>query len=708
MGWAKTIGTWALLLTAVGTLVGAEVAKMELPEHPRLLFSRKGIAELKERINRYDWAKAQWEALKRRADAALNEPINLPPRGGNWWHYYACPKHGASLRTGKQIGEWQWEHICPVDNEVIQSDPTKPERDYDGVVIMGVHSRFANLVRDLGVVYQVTGDRRYAEKAKAILLAYADRYLSYPLHDIRGKPSVGGGRVGPQTLDESTWLIPMAQGADLIWETLTDAERETLARKLFLPAAKEVILPHKMGVHNIQCWKNSAAGLVGFLLGDKQLIWEAIENPERGYWTQMRKGVSEDGVWWEGAWGYHFYTLSALWHLTEAARNCGINLYGDELKRMFDAPFKFMMPNWRLPAFNDSTEVALLTEIGFARFGITQPIYELAYARYREPLYAALLSRGERRSDFALWFGVGELPQPQPIRWRSANYPASGYAILARGEGEQATWLCLKYGPHGGGHGHPDKLNFVLYARGQVLALDPGITRYGVPLHSGWYKTTLAHNTLVVDETNQKPAEGKCLSFGTEGGVDFVVADAGDIYDGVRFRRAIALLNENAIVVIDNVRCDKERLLDVALHLRGQWSNLPEGEEWTPPNKDGYRYLTEATIRRVSGLTTIVVDPRPDWRVAVTLIADAPVDLVTALGVGSHAADRVPMVMVRRQAKDLTLVWCISLDGRPIQAVWAPDATKRPTETTIQVKLPDGQRLTLIADMESGNLKMLR
>ncbi|MEZ8219010.1 Alginate lyase [Candidatus Fervidibacteria bacterium JGI MDM2 SSWTFF-3-K9] len=697
-----------ILMAVLCAIVGKGVMGMELPEHPRLLFSRKGIAELKERINRYDWAKAQWEALKRRADAALSEPINLPPRGGNWWHYYACPKHGASLRTSKQIGEWQWEHICPVDNEVIQSDPTKPERDYDGVVIMGVHGRFANLVRDLGIVYQVTGDRRYAEKAKAILLAYADRYLSYPLHDIRGKPSVGGGRVGPQTLDESTWLIPMAQGVDLIWEMLTESERQTLAQKLFLPAAREVIQPHKMGVHNIQCWKNSAVGLVGFLLGDEELIREAIENPERGYWTQMRKGVSEDGVWWEGAWGYHFYTLSALWHLTEAARNCGINLYGDELKRMFDAPFKFMMPNWRLPAFNDSTEVALLTEIGFARFGITQPIYELAYARYREPLYAALLSRGERRSDFALWFGVGELPQPQPIRWRSANYPASGYAILARGEGEQATWLCLKYGPHGGGHGHPDKLNFVLYARGQVLALDPGMARYGVPIHGGWYRTTLAHNTLVVDETNQKPAEGKYLSFGTEGGIDFVIADAGDIYDGVRFRRAIALFNENAIVVIDHVRCEKERLLDIALHLRGQWSNLPEGEKWTPPNKDGYRYLTEATIRRVSGSAAIAVNPRPDWRVAVTLIVDAPIDLVTAMGIGSHAADRVPMIMARRQAKDLVLVWCISLDGRPIQAVLAPDATKRPTDISVQVRLPDGQRYNIIADMENGNLKVSR
>jgi hypothetical protein len=356
-------------------------------------------------------------------------------------------------------------------------------------------------------------------------------------------------------------------------------------------------------------------------------------------------------------------------------------------------------------SFNSA--IPLLTEIGFARFGITQPIYELAYARYREPLYAAFLSRGERRSDFALWFGVGELPQPQPIRWRSANYPASGYAILARGEGEQATWLCLKYGPHGGGHGHPDKLNFVLYARGQVLALDPGITRYGVPIHGGWYKTTLAHNTLVVDETNQRPAEGKCLSFGAEGGIDFVVADAGDIYDGVRFRRAIALLNENTIVVIDHVRCDKERLLDVALHLRGQWADLPKGEKWTPPEKDGYRYLTEATIRRVSESVAVAVNPRSDRRVAVTLIADAPFDLVTTLGVGSHSADRVPMIMVRRQGKDLALVWCISLDGRLIQAMWTPNAAKRPTDIAVQVKLPDGQRNIIIADIESGNLKVV-
>ena len=33
---------------------------------------------------------------------------------------------------------------------------------------------------------------------------------------------------------------------------------------------------HKMGVHNIQCWKNSAVGLVGLLLDDPELVADAV------------------------------------------------------------------------------------------------------------------------------------------------------------------------------------------------------------------------------------------------------------------------------------------------------------------------------------------------------------------------------------------------------------------------------------------------
>ena len=523
-----------------------EMKAMELPAHPRLLFNSDGIAQLKERINSCDWAKARWDGIKRNADQLLAQPVELPPRGGNWWHWYVCPEHGAALRTGKQIDKWQWEHICPVDNEALHSDPNRPDRDYDGCVLMGAHGRWAQAVRELGLAYQVNGDERYAKKAGEILLAYAERYLTYPLHTIRGEPKIGGGRVGPQTLDESVWLIPFCQGADLVWKMLNENDRKSIAQKLLLPAVREVILPHKMGIHNIQCWKNSAVGLVGCLLGDTELISEAIYHPERGYQMQMQKGVLPDGIWWEGAWGYHFYTLSALWSLTEAARNCGINLYGEELKSMFDAPLRFAMPSLRLPAFNDSSEVNLRSSAS---------IYELAFARYREQRYVSLLATNNRQNDFALWFGAGELPNTIPIQWRSANYQRSGYVILARGEGEQATWLCLKYGPHGGGHGHPDKLNFVLYSRRQVIAIDPGTARYGVPIQRSWYRTTLAHNTLTVDETPQKPAEGKCIAFGNKSGVDFAIADAGDIYDGVRFVRTVALLNEDSLVFIDQIPC---------------------------------------------------------------------------------------------------------------------------------------------------------
>lgn len=673
------------------------MSRKSLPEYPRLLFNRQGIEALKARIERCDWAQKRWRNWLQNGDAWLKEVVTLPPRGGNWYHYYACPEHGAALRTGERIGEWQWEHICPVDNKRFHSDPARPEQDYDGCVIMNVHGMLANRVRDLGILYQVTGNVRYARKASEIALQYAERYASYPLHTIRGEARIGGGKVGPQTLDEAVWLIPMAQGVDLIWETLSQTERDLLAQRLFLPAAREVILPHQLGVHNIQCWKNSAVGLVGLLLGEEELIQEAIQQPERGYWTQMRKGVTADGVWWEGAWGYHFYTLSSLWHLTEAARNCGIDLYGEELKRMYDAPFRFATPSLLLPAFNDSSEVNLRAQA---------PAYELAYARYRNPLYVQLLAASNRENDYALWFGVESLPKPGAMRWRSANYPTSGYAILAKGRGEKATWLCLKYGPHGGGHGHPDKLHLEIHAGGTPVAADPGMARYGVPIHGNWYRTTLAHNTLVVDESDQQPTEGKCLQFGSVNGVDFVVASAGAIYPGVRFTRAVALLNEEVVVVLDSVRCETERLCDIALHLQGSWQELPDGAKWQPPATRGYSYLSEAAIRPVEKAIALQVRQSQNNTLAATVASDAPYELITALGVGKHSEDRVPVLLLRRKDKTLRAVWALYLKGKRVQAELLPPVADGDGAFVAQITLPDGRKRLLALNPQGTSVQL--
>ena len=417
----------------------------------------------------------------------------------------------------------------------------------------------------------------------------------------------------------------------------------------------------------------------------------------------MQKGVLPDGIWWEGAWGYHFYTLSALWGLAEAASNCGIYLYGEELKGMFDSPLKFTMPNLHLPAFNDSGEVNLRGSAS---------LYELALARYREPRYVTLLETGNRQNDFALWFGTGELPTTPPIQWQSTNYQRSGYAILARGEGEQATWLCLKYGPHGGGHGHPDKLNFVLYARGGVVAPDPGTARYGLPIQRGWYRTTLAHNTLTVDETSQKPAEGKCIAFGNGSGVDFAIADAGDIYDGVSFVRTAALLNEKLLVFIDQIRCDREHLLDIAYHNSGMWDELPDGMAWISPDEDGYSYLRDATVRQVTESATLTARVGDDWRIALTLAGGEPTEIITGTGVGAHIEDRIPVALFRRHAKETTLAWCVALDGESAQIEFLPvhDASRKALSQSIaaavQVMSTDGQSWRFVTNPEQCSLRV--
>ena len=625
---------------------------MNLPEHPRLLFHRDGLQKLKKRIETQPWAQARWKTVRAQVEADLDVAVVLPPRGGNWFHWHASPVTGASLEVGKQIGDWEWEHLDPVSKQVFLGDIREPSKDYDGCVIRSLHYEWCERVRNLGVAYGITDDQRYAAKAREILLAYAEKYLKYPLHNVHGEEKVGGGRVGPQTLNEAVWIISMCHGADLIWKTLTDGDRKILSEKMLLPAARDVILPHEMKVHNIQCWKNSAVGLVGLLLGDEALIDQALDHPIRGFYKQMAEGVTSDGLWWEGAWGYHFYTMQAVWSLVEAGRNCGMDLYVDAFKRMFDGPLTFAMPSLKLPAFNDSREVNLTGQAG---------LYELGYARFKDDRYVQLIKK-DRDNDYALWFGVDRLPQTSSRQWASANYPHSGYAILSRGEGVDTTWVCLKYGPHGGGHGHPDKLNFVLASRGEVIGVDSGTAKYGLPVQRGWYKTTFSHNVLTVDETAQAQSEGICLAFGKKQGVDFCVAEAGPIYEGVRHVRTVALWNENLIVFVDQVTCDRERLLDVVYHQRGKWTVLPIGDLWVPPDVDGYGYLKDATIRD-STHAFLGIDVRDDFATSVILAGQDHTQVITATGVGDHTEDRVPTVVFRRRTQKACFVWAISLDG---------------------------------------------
>ena len=68
-----------------------------LPPHPRLLFNRNELPRIKQRIR--GESEAYFESLRSQADGWLKREVKLPDRGGQWFHWYSCPKHGARLRT---------------------------------------------------------------------------------------------------------------------------------------------------------------------------------------------------------------------------------------------------------------------------------------------------------------------------------------------------------------------------------------------------------------------------------------------------------------------------------------------------------------------------------------------------------------------------------------------------------------------------------
>ena len=645
----------------------SKAAEIEsLPPTPRLLLNSNGLAALKQRVAAEPWAKASWAELVRDADKALSAPVALPPRGGNWSHNYVCPTHGARLSQGKQLGKWQWEHICPVGHHALKGDPAKATLDFDGNAIAGVHFNLAQQAVNNGLAFQVTADARYARKAREILMAYSERYLTYPLHDNQGKQG-SGGRVASQSLTEATWLIEIAQGADLIWATLSQDDQRKLEEKLLRPALEQVILPRRLGIHNIQCRHNSAIGLVGILLGDQKLIATAIDDPQTGFRQQLEKGVRDDGLWLEGSSGYHYFTISGLWPLAEAARNCGLDLYTAKFRSMFDGPLALAMPDLVLPNFNDSGTVPLRNQAD---------IYELAFARFQNPDYLPLIFGSERRGRMALLFGANissAAAQTEPLSAArgSRNLTASGYAILQSGQGEDATWLCLKYGPHGGGHGHPDKNSFILYSRGQIIGTDAGTHAYGSPLHRDWDKTTLAHNTLVVDEASQEPTTGRCLCFGSERGVDFAITDAGQIYKGVTFTRAAALLNSNLVVFVDQIQSEAPHTYDLAYHQIGRWVDSPEmaqGERWNAVRAPGYTHLTQPRSRSVKGGLLTLRTKSPDLPAcAIALLSTEPTEIIKGYGILKTTEDLVPMLLQRRRTQDAAFVWAIAIDGTPVE-----------------------------------------
>lgn len=561
---------------------------------------------------------AQWRHIRRRAGLPafapalkqlagdvqefLARPVAVPDLPGGYYHDYFCPEHGVELIFDPLAPD---VHRCPVDGALHSGER------FDAAWRWFVNNRLAESAFRLALLWQLDGVEGHRAHVVDILRGYAARYAGYSQVP---RTIANPGVATYTTLDESVWVIPLTWAYSIVADSLSPAERTEITEQLLIPVAEYLVDHHFGRIHNFACWHNAAIGTIGLVCGREDLVRFAIEG-DFGFHTQIKHGVLGDGLWFEGSLSYHFYTLAAVLSLAKATANApqwDLRQH-PAVTAMLRAPVLSAYPDGTLPATNDCWYFIGLIEACCHGVPKAPAFYEVGYAWHQEPLFAQVLARAygqvPRESLDALLYGVDEIPDDPMPALPSVSLPDSGYAILRAGPGRQGRetaerqYLLLKYGPHGGGHGHPDKLGITLYAHGARLSPDLGSPGYGIGLFTTWYRQTFSHNTVTIDGRSQPPASGRLHCFRGEG--DFQIADAsvgwqdqGDSpYEGVSMRR-ILLARPDYFLDLFLVTCPQERQIDWVHHNSGRLRDLAGWPTLAAaPAGDGYAHLSDARGR---------------------------------------------------------------------------------------------------------------
>ena len=500
------------------------------------------------------------------------------------------------------------------------------------------HKENYKVMHDAGILYQIDGDPKYAKHVHQMLNAYADMYPSLALHPERKnqntkRDGIGAGKLFWQGLNESVWLVYTIQGYAAIADTLDRDAKHKIETQLLRPVADFLSLGSQdtfRRIHNHATWSAAAVGMTGYAIGDKTLVDRAIlgldGDGKTGFLAQLEQLFSPDGYYTEGPY-YQRYALMPFVVFAQAIDN-------NEPERQI-----FAFRNGILPKAIDTT-IQLSYRGKF--FPINDAIREkglntielvyglsIAYGLTKSP---ELLSIAEIQGTtvltgegYALAKAVDE-GKAKPFDFKTvllrdgAEGDQGALAVMRMGDTPDAQTLVVKNTSQGFGHGHFDKLSYQLYDGGHEIVTDYGAARFlNVPSKFGgrylpenktWAKQTVAHNTLVVNETSQFKADWRMAQqywptvdyFHASHNANVVSATMENAYPGVTFNRTLFQLDldgASAPIVLDiiNGSSDKKAQFDLPLYFDGQLVELSGNLSMNTAqvsalgDKDGYKHL---------------------------------------------------------------------------------------------------------------------
>ena len=409
----------------------------------------------------------------------------------------------------------------------------------------------------------------------------------------------------PWRSDLSTTRIAMelATGYDLIYDMLTQDERDTIAgavlNKGVLPLLEDWVLPQtrihaldSMG-HN---WWSVCIALAGAAMlpvsdyvepGRFAYLISQIEEALIGFLrypgcTLFNKvpNYDEYSLFYESV-GYFCYgtgeLLRYLWH---AERYLGRR---DALRAALPAHLAEAILSFAYPYDKDGKN-----EIGFLNYGdsaytanIMPMVRWLRLTGYdSEPLtaYAAIVA-----SEEDLLSLLEKKAVSAPAAWeqlpKTSVYPKTGYAITRSSWENNATLLAVKSG-YTWNHAHADAGSFVLYDRGMPILIDSGSCPYGDRLYRSYYCNDISHNVLLLDGMGQRCEDqirgskfpGSISDSFEKPGLFYVQADATGPVAHLcsRMYRNFLWLDDHVLVIVDEVLSHEPHTLQFLLHYNGQ------------------------------------------------------------------------------------------------------------------------------------------
>lgn len=467
-----------------------------------------------------------------------------------------------------------------------------------------------------GFLYQVTGEARYAEFVKAMLEKYAVLYPTLGNHPAAASSSPG--RLFHQSLNECVWLVYTSQAYDCIYDTLTPAERTRFEQNIFERMAHFLAdeRAHEFDrIHNHGTWAATAVGLAGYAIGDDELVRKALYGSQMdgrtgGFLRQLDALFSPDGYYCEGPY-YGRYALMPFFLFAEAVQRnqpeLGIYARRDGLLgKALDALLQQTYVHGEFLPINDalkektflSPEVVLAVDLAYARYGRDPHLLDIAQRQGAVALDSAGLVVAQ---------ALATTPHPPAFAYRSvafgdgADGRHGGLALLRAKSGSSQSLAVLKYTSFGMEHGHYDKLGLLYYDQGREILSDYGSARWlnveqkwggrYLKENQSYAKQTVAHNTLVVDETSDyggvyKRAENQHSEahFFDASDPAFQVASARDdtAVPGVAMQRTIALVRDARLpypILLDVIRAtsETEHDYDLPFYYQGHFlhTNVP-------------------------------------------------------------------------------------------------------------------------------------